>query len=520
MNKFRNVFSIYLTIGLMMFGFAAQANAQNNRNQQDVRVILRNLGSEMDDFRYRFDSEISRASINRNDKNAIVKDVKNLEDAISEFEGKFQRGRESSQDVSDILDEAKSVNDFVYLQRSTQNIQSDWLNVRNLLDRLAANYSVYPNWNNNNNSNNNTTYYPNTSSTNNVGLTGTYDLDRSKSDNTSDIFDNANIQNDDQRRDLEEKLEPAEQVAIALRGNQAIIASSKSAPISLTTDGRDRNVTLANGTVVKVRATLRGQDLTVASRDNNTDYTVTYSPQDNGNSLKVTRRITTDYLSQTVFAESFYGKTDQVARLGIDTNSDVYSSNDQDDNTNTNTNTNTSRTGDFIVPSGTIITGTLENDISTKVSQNNDRFRMVVQEPNQYRGSIIEGYISGINRSGKVTGRSKITFNFERIRLQNGETYDFAGILQTVTDAEGKVVKVDTEGVAKGGSQTKTTATRGAIGAGIGAIIGAIAGGGKGAAIGAIIGGGAGAGSVVLTGKDDLELKQGSAITVQSTSPR
>ncbi|HMS39924.1 MAG TPA: YMGG-like glycine zipper-containing protein, partial [Pyrinomonadaceae bacterium] len=77
-----------------------------------------------------------------------------------------------------------------------------------------------------------------------------------------------------------------------------------------------------------------------------------------------------------------------------------------------------------------------------------------------------------------------------------------------------------TEGVAKGGNQTKTTATRGAIGAGIGAIIGAIAGGGKGAAIGAIIGGGAGAGSVVLTGKEDLELKQGSAISVQSTSPR
>lgn len=516
MNKFRNVFSIYLTIGLMVFGLVATANAQNNRNQRDVRVILRNLASEMDDFRYSLDAEINRSSTNRNDKNAVNNKVKDLEDAINEFEGKFQRGRESSQDVSDILSEARAVNDFVYLQRSVQNLQSDWLNVRNLLDRLAANYSVSPNWTNNNN----TTNYPNTSSTNNVGLTGTYDLNQSKSDNTNDIFENNDIQNEDQRRDLQEKLEPAEQVAIDIRGSQVIIASSKSAPVALTADGRDRDVRLDNGSTVRVRATLRGQDLTVSSRDNNTDYTIIYSSQGNGNSLKVTRRITTDYLSQTVFAESFYGKSDSVARLGIDTNSDVYSSNDDQDYPNNNyPQTNTSRNGDFVVPNGTVLTGKLENDISTKVSQNKDRFRMVVQEPNQYRGAVIEGYLSGINRSGKVTGRSKITFNFERIRLTNGQTYDFAGILQTVTDENGKVIKVDTEGVAQGGNQTKTTATRGAIGAGLGAIIGAIAGGGKGAAIGAIIGGGAGAGSVVLTGKEDLELKQGAAITVQSTSP-
>jgi len=513
MNKFRNVFSIYLTIGLMMFGFAASANAQNSRNQQDVRVILRSLNSEMDDFRYSLNAELSRASINRNDKTAINKDVNNLEDAISEFDGKFQRGRETSRDVSDILADAKKVDSFVSLQRFGQNTQSDWMNVRELFDRLAQNYGVNPNWNGNNSTYSNVNY-----NTNN--LTGTYSLDSQRSDRTDDVLNDANVQSDDQRRELQEKLEPAEQIAIDVRGNQVIIASSKSAPFSLTTDGQDREVTLDNGQKVRVRATLKGQDLIISTRDSSNDYTSTYSSQENGNSMKVTRRLTTNYLSQTVFAESFYSKTDQIARLGIDTNTntntDIYSSNDDTDYPQTTTTKN----GEFIVPGGTVITGTLQNDISTKVSQNNDRFTMVVDQPNQYRGAVIEGYLSGINRSGKATGRSKITFNFERIRLTNGETYDFAGILQSVTDAEGNTVKVDTEGVAKGGSQTKTTATRGAIGAGIGAIIGAIAGGGKGAAIGAIIGGGAGAGSVVLTGKEDLELKQGSSVSVQSTSPR
>ena len=264
------------------------------------------------------------------------------------------------------------------------------------------------------------------------------------------------------------------------------------------------------------------------------DYTIIFTPIDNGNSLRVTRQITTNYVRQTVFAESIYKKTDTVARLDNYDNSsggysddDGYSSNDAGNNRNNYPNNNrnnypttqTGRTGTFIVPNGAILTGTLENDVNTKVSQNNDRFRMTVQSPNEFRGAVVEGYLSGIDRSGKVSGRSQITFNFERIRLANGQNYDFAGYLQSATDEKGETVKVDNEGVAKGDDQTKETVTRGGIGAGIGAIIGAIAGGGKGAAIGAIIGGGAGAGSVVLQGKDDLELKSGSTITVQSSSP-
>ena len=171
------------------------------------------------------------------------------------------------------------------------------------------------------------------------------------------------------------------------------------------------------------------------------------------------------------------------------------------------------------MPNGTIVTGILEKDIDTKVSQNNDRFEMIVQSPNEYRGAIVEGYITGVNRSGKVSGRSQVTFNFERIRLSNGRVYDFNGFLKSVTDENGKVVKVDTEGTAQGDNQTTETVKRGGIGAGIGAIIGAIAGGGKGAAIGAILGGGAGAGSVIVQGKDDLQLKAGSTITVQTSSP-
>ena len=157
--------------------------------------------------------------------------------------------------------------------------------------------------------------------------------------------------------------------------------------------------------------------------------------------------------------------------------------------------------------------------IDTKLSQNNDRFKLVVQSPMDLRGAVIEGHVSGVGRSGRVSGRSNVTFNFETITLRDGKTYDFSGFLQSIRDQNGKPVKVDAEGTIKGDSQTKETAKRGGAGAGIGAVIGAITGGGAGAAIGAIIGGSVGAGSVIVQGRDDLQLYKGSTITIQASSP-
>jgi hypothetical protein len=538
MSRFRSVFAVYVTIGLLLCGFAVQTNAQRTRNEREIRNIVRNLDSKVDDFRYSLQFGLKNSRVDDQDADAVENHLSALDGKIRDFEENLNQRRENADDVTDILNAAKGINDFLVDNKVNNTVQKDWTSVRTLLDQLASNYNVSWNWtggsddNKMPSSNYPTQNYP-TNNTTSFGLSGTYSLDVSKSEDTRDIIQNSGVQTDAQRQDLESKLEAADQLAIEIRGTQVTLASSKAAPISFTADGRTKTEN-AGGRTIRVRAALRGQELTVSSLGGETDYTVTFTSLDNGKAMKVTRRITTDYMSQTVFAESFY-KIDAVARLDINQNprtnyptktdqtDDNYSSNDPNDlpdsnNTNYPTTTN-ARTGNFIVPNGTVVTAVLENNITTKVSQNNDRFKMTVQSPNEYRGATIEGYITGVNRSGKVSGRSQMTFNFEKITLRNGQTYEFAGYLQGVTDANGKAVKIDTEGTAKGDSQTKETVKRGGIGAGIGAIIGAIAGGGKGAAIGAIIGGGAGAGSVVLQGKDDLELQKGSIVTVTASSP-
>ncbi|MGI8711546.1 MAG: hypothetical protein ACR2LA_11200 [Acidimicrobiales bacterium] len=555
MNRLRVIFSACLLIGSAVFGFVSPADAQQQqqrqqsaRSEREVRKILQSLSAKIDDFRYRLSNDAVNNSGN-NQVSDISRDVRALQDSVRAFETKFNSRRENTADVDALLDAAKAADESVNRNRLSGRNATDWAGIRASFEQLAASYNV--NWRSGNDSDysngngypNDSRYptdnrqpnnYPSPTNSYNNGLTGTYRLDTSRSEDTNEVARRATAQSNSgndsaDENDLRQKLETPEQIAVDVRGSQIMIASSRAAQITLTADGRDRTEQTANGGSVRSRATLRGQELTVSKIGNgDEDYSVTFTSIDNGKSMRVTRRVTTDYLNETVFAESFYLKTDSAARLGINGDAnDSYSSSDSDANRNYPGNSGASnyptvqngRTGSFVVPGGVILTGTLQNDISTEFSQNNDRFRLNVTAPNEFRGAVLEGRLSGLTRSGKVSGRSQVTFNFETIRLSNGQTYDFAGFLQNVTDADGKTVKIDTEGTARGDSQTNETIKRGSIGAGVGAIIGAIAGGGKGAAIGAILGGGAGAGSVVVQGKDDLQLKAGSSITVQSSSP-
>ena len=160
----------------------------------------------------------------------------------------------------------------------------------------------------------------------------------------------------------------------------------------------------------------------------------------------------------------------------------------------------------------------MRGTVNTKASQVGDRFAMEVTSPSQYRGAVIEGRVTQSANSGRVSGRANITLEFDTITI-NGRTYRFAGIIDGVTAANGDSITVNNEGTIRDNNQTTTTATRAGIGAVLGAIIGAIAGGGQGAAIGAGVGAGAGVGSVLITGRDAIELGPGSTFNITATAP-
>jgi hypothetical protein len=79
--------------------------------------------------------------------------------------------------------------------------------------------------------------------------------------------------------------------------------------------------------------------------------------------------------------------------------------------------------------------------------------------------------------------------------------------MRTTADGGGNV-RVDNEGsVREGDSQTQKTVERAEIGTAGGAIIRAI------------LGAGGGAGSVYVQGRDDLELRRGTEVTIRTTGP-
>jgi len=524
---------------ILVAGIAGPAMAQQ-RNERQVRDIVRNLSSQIDSFEYTLEDDMRRSSASSQDIDDVMQSLDDLQQSVTAFDDNFNARRENREDVNSIVTAALDVEGYFRRQMPNQRVAQDWNAIKTNIDRLAGNYGVTPNWNGRvsavpprstptrNNYPTTDNYPARNAPSSSSGLTGTYRLDTSRSENTDQILTDTGV-GGMQRQDLEKKLDAPNEIALEVRGNQVTLASSSASPVTLVADGREKSDTDASGKTIRLRATLNGEELTIASLGGDSDYTIIFTPIDGGRSLKVTRRITTPYLQQTVFADSFYQRTADVAGLGIDPSIDNTATTggwSSSDNSQPNSNPSPTgpvigpnRTGNFIVPNGTVITAMLENTIDTKVSQNNDRFKMTVQSPLEFRGAVIEGHITGVGRSGRVSGRSNVTFNFDMITLRDGKTYDFAGFLQSIKDQNGKSVAIDTEGTAKGSSQTKETAKRGGVGAGLGAIIGAITGGGTGAVVGAIIGGSVGAGSVVVQGRDDLQLFKGSMITVTASSP-
>jgi hypothetical protein len=299
-------------------------------------------------------------------------------------------------------------------------------------------------------------------------------------------------------------------IAIDQRGRRFTIASPLAPETTFDADGRTRTETTERGRTVRTNVALRGEQLVVnRTGSSGSDYNVTFAPTGRGQGMRVTRSIYAERFPRPIVVTSFYEKTSDVAQLNIYSGPRDNPGIDRQDR------------GQFIVPNNTRLTAVLNTDLSTKNVTPGNRFNMQVNSPSQYRGAVIEGVVSNLESSGRVTGRAEMTLNFESIRLRNGSRYEFRGDLESIRTPDGKDVRIENEGtVQEDDSQTTRTVTRSGIGAALGAIIGAVASGGKGAAIGAAVGAGAGAGSVLIQGRDNLDLQSGTEMTIRASSPR
>lgn len=174
--------------------------------------------------------------------------------------------------------------------------------------------------------------------------------------------------------------------------------------------------------------------------------------------------------------------------------------------------------GSLGIPRNTILALELLTPLSTDASQRGDRLQARVFEPSQYAGYIVEGRVAQVKRPGKVKGVAELQLAFDQIRSNDNRSATLHAELIEISPIGADDPQIDSEGGVKGQDSTKDDAAKVGAASGIGAIIGAIAGGGKGAAIGAIIGGGAGTAGVMTQRGKDIRLERGQHMKIRTST--
>ena len=475
-------------------------------SDRELDQLIRRIETGGDTFRSSLTDAFGRSRYDRTRREGNMNDaVGGFKNATDQLRNRFDAKQSVAGDVERVLGQAMPIDTYMRNNKLTDRAQNDWSTLRADLEGLASAYNIAPTWAN--------SPSPQTGNSAKDLLTGTFRLDSSRSDNPRDIAARAtgNLSNNERQGisdRLLARLESPEMLAIERSGSTVTIASSRAPQSTFEADGREHQEQLPSGRSARLTATLVGDQLVISSTGSTgSDFSVTFEAIENGR-LGVTRKIYSDQLDQPVVVNSVYERTSDVAQWNVyDSSQPVL----------TNT---ASSSGDFIVRDGQSVVAVLNTDLTSKQARQGDRFAMTVNQPTQYAGAVIEGTIASVDRGGRLSGRSQMSLNFETIRLRNGQTYRFAGVIDSVRTQNGETVRVDNEGAVKEDtSQTTRTIQRAGIGTAIGAIIGAIAGGGQGAVIGGVIGAAGGAGSVYVQGKDDIELLSGTEVSIRASAP-
>jgi hypothetical protein len=501
---------------------------------RQLDALIRRIENGTDRFRTDMGTALDRSTYNgtRAEDN-INQFVRDFETATDQLRSRFNSRNSATADVENVLRQATYIDDFMRRQTLSYRAENDWTAIRSDLTQLASAYNVAWNWDVNSLPGRDTAVDNGAGRNGGVfgddrrgggyraanRLTGTFRLDPTQSDNASTVADNAirNLPYADRARVREQllrRLDAPEMLAIERSGNNVTIASSRAPQTTFVANAPESREQLPNGSYSRVNAQITGDRLVVSSAGNReTDFTVTFDPVEGGRRLRVTRQIWNDRLgANPLTVTNVYDRTSDVAEWNVYNGTTAGTGQTGVYNNPTG--------GGFIVPDGQTLTARLETDLSTRTASVGDRFAMTVTSPGEFEGSTIEGRIASVNRSGRVTGRSDMSLNFDTIRTRDGRTFQFAGFLESVRAMNGETVQVDNEGTVRDDTSRGTqTAQRAAIGSAVGAIIGAIAGGGKGAVIGAVLGGGAGAGSVYVQGSEDLNLMSGTEVTLRASAP-
>ena len=173
-------------------------------------------------------------------------------------------------------------------------------------------------------------------------------------------------------------------------------------------------------------------------------------------------------------------------------------------------------TANFAVPDDTALRIRLDDTLTSEDSKVGDPFSATVVDQGKYRNARVYGHVAKIDMSGKIKGHTSMALRFDRLVMSDGRRAPIhAEIVELYHAPSGE--KVDVEGAIESGGRGRKSVEHTAIGAGAGALLGGIFGGGKGAGIGSIIGGVGGLGTTAFHGHQKITLDSGPEMLIRVT---
>jgi hypothetical protein len=177
------------------------------------------------------------------------------------------------------------------------------------------------------------------------------------------------------------------------------------------------------------------------------------------------------------------------------------------------------------VPAGTKLLMQLKSGVNTKTAKAGDGVYMETSFPVSIEnvmaippGTYVQGVIDNVKRSGRVKGRAEVLFHFTTLIFPSGYTVSVPGSVNDVPGADNGHVINNEGSVQSEGSKGKDAGTI-AGPAAEGALIGALARGGKGALLGSGIGGAVGLAEVLFTRGNEINYPAGTAVEMVLQRP-
>ena len=171
-------------------------------------------------------------------------------------------------------------------------------------------------------------------------------------------------------------------------------------------------------------------------------------------------------------------------------------------------------TQNFSVPDDVALRIRLDDTLTSVDSEVGDPFSATVVDRGEYQNARVYGHITQIDVSGRIKGRTSMMLRFDRLVMPDGRRARIrAEIVELYHAPSGE--KVDVEGAIESGGRGRKSIEHTAIGAGAGALLGAIFGGGKGAGIGSVIGGVGGLGTTAFHGRQKITLSSGQEMLIR-----